>query len=103
MDAQKRLDDAGVPTRVVSIPSSTVFDRQDEGYREQVLGEGLVRVGVEAGVTTWWAQYGCVAALGVDTFGESAPGPDVFEHFGLTAEKLAALVKEHAPASGREA
>ena len=97
MDAQKLLDDAGVPTRVVSIPSSTVFDRQDEGYRKGVLGENLVRIGVEAGVTSWWAQYGCVAALGVDTFGESAPGPDVYEHFGLTGEKLAALVKEHAP------
>ena len=100
MDAQKLLDDAGVPTRVVSIPSSTVFDRQDEGYREGVLGENLVRIGVEAGVTSWWAQYGCVAALGVDTFGESAPGPDVYEHFGLTGEKLAALVREHAPKAG---
>ena len=100
MDAQKLLDDAGVPTRVVSIPSSTVFDRQDEGYRKGVLGENLVRIGVEAGVTSWWAQYGCVAALGVDTFGESAPGPDVYEHFGLTGEKLAALVREHAPKAG---
>ena len=103
MDAQKLLDDAGVPTRVVSIPSSTVFDRQDEGYRQRVLGEGLVRIGVEAGVTSWWSQYGCAAALGVDAFGESAPGPDVYEHFGLTAEKLAALVEEHAPKGGREA
>ena len=100
MDAQKLLDDAGVATRVVSIPSSTVFDRQDEGYRKGVLGEGLVRIGVEAGVTSWWAQYGCVAALGVDAFGESAPGPDVYEHFGLTGEKLAALVREHAPKAG---
>ena len=97
MDAQKLLDDAGVAVRVVSMPSSTVFDRQDEGYRKGVLGENLVRIGVEAGVTSWWAQYGCVAALGVDAFGESAPGPDVYEHFGLTAQKLAALVKEHAP------
>jgi transketolase len=58
-----------------------------------VLGAGLPRVGVEAGVSRWWRQYGCVAALGVDTFGESAPGPKVYAHFGLTAEALAGLVQ----------
>lgn len=55
----------------------------------------MPRIGVEAGVTRWWGQYGCVAALGVDTFGESAPGPKVYEHFGLTAERLAELVGQH--------
>ena len=72
MDAQKLLDARDVAVRVVSIPASTVFDRQDRNYREDVLGRGLVRVGVEAGVTRWWGQYGCSAALGVDSFGESA-------------------------------
>jgi transketolase len=93
MSAQALLDAAGLPVRVVSIPSSTLFDRQDHGYRAQVLGEGLPRIGVEAGVTRWWGQYGCVAALGVDSFGESAPAPAVFEHFGLTAQALAARVQ----------
>jgi transketolase len=78
---------------VVSLPSSTVFDRQDRAYRDVVLGRGLVRIGVEAGVTRWWGQYGCSAALGIDTFGESAPAPQVYEHFGLTAGKLADLVQ----------
>ena len=96
MDAQALLDERGVPTRVVSIPSTTVFDRQEASYREGVLGDGLVRVGVEAGVTKWWGQYGVAAAMGVDTFGESAPGPDVFEHFGLTASNLADLVERAA-------
>jgi transketolase len=50
-------------------------------------------VGVEAGVTRWWGQYGCRAALGIDQFGESAPAPDVFGHFGLTALRLADLVQ----------
>jgi transketolase len=57
-----------------------------------VLGRGLPRIGVEAGVTRWWGQYGCCAALGVDQFGESAPAAQVCAHFGLTAQALADLV-----------
>jgi transketolase len=90
--AQQLLDARGLAVRVVSLPSSTLFDRQEAAWREAVLGRGLPRIGVEAGVSRWWGQYGCVAALGIDTFGESAPGPQLFEHFGLTAERLAALV-----------
>ena len=96
MAAQQLLDARHIPVRVVSIPSTTVFDRQDRTWREAILGNGLPRIGVEAGVTRWWCQYGCVAALGVDTFGESAPGPKVYEHFGLTPERLAELVQQHA-------
>ena len=94
--AQQLLDARHVPVRVVSMPSTTVFDRQDGAWRETILGNGLPRIGVEAGVTRWWGQYGCVAALGVDTFGESAPGPKVYEHFGLMPERLADLVQQHA-------
>jgi transketolase len=93
MAAQALLDARGVPVRVVSIASSTVFDRQDSAYRDAVLGRALPRVGVEAGVTRWWGQYGCCAALGVDSYGESAPAAAVFEHFGLTAQNLADLVQ----------
>jgi transketolase len=96
LQAQQDLDSRGLPVRVVSVPSSTVFDRQEADWREHVLGFGLPRIGVEAGVTRWWGQYGCVAALGVDTFGESAPARDVFRHVGLTAEALVALVQQHA-------
>jgi transketolase len=95
MDAQRLLDARGIAARVVSIPSTTVFDRQDSAWQEAVLGAGLLRIGVEAGVSRWWRQYGCSAALGVDTFGESAPGPSVYAHFGLTAEALADLVQRH--------
>ncbi|MGC3987516.1 MAG: transketolase [Pseudorhodoferax sp.] len=100
MAAQALLDARGVPVRVVSLPSSSVFDRQPREWREAVLGRGLPRIGVEAGVTRWWGQYGCAAALGVDSFGESAPGPQVYAHFGLTAHKLAELVVAQA-APGR--
>ena len=93
MDAQKLLDGLNVAVRVVSVPSSTVFDRQERAYRDAVLGRGIPRIGVEAGVTRWWGQYGCSAALGVDTFGESAPAQQVYEYFGLSAAKLANLVQ----------
>ena len=93
MAAQQLLDARGIAVRVVSLPSSNVFDRQDRAYREFVLGRGLPRIGVEAGVTRWWGQYGCAATLGIDTFGESAPAPQVYEHFGLTAARLADLVQ----------
>ena len=95
MAAQQLLDARGIAARVVSLPSSTVFDRQDPAYRDAVLGRGPVRIGVEAGVTRWWGQYGCVAALGVDRFGESAPAARLAEHFGLTAAALADLVQTH--------
>jgi transketolase len=108
MAAQQLLDAQGVPVRVVSLPSTSVFDRQPREWREAVLGRGLPRIGVEAGVTRWWGQYGCAVALGVDSFGESAPGPQVYEYFGLTAQRLAELTaseagREHAEATFGEA
>jgi transketolase len=92
MQAQALLDARGVSVRVVSMPSSTVFDRQDRAYRDEVLGKSIPRIGVEAGVTRWWGQYGCRAALGLDQFGESAPAPKLYEYFGITAEKLSEMV-----------
>ena len=58
-----------------------------------MLGIGLPRIGIEAGVTRWWGQYGCCAALGVDSFGESAPAAQLYAHFDLTAEALAKRVR----------
>jgi transketolase len=101
MAAQQLLDASHLPVRVVSIPSSTVFDRQDRAWRDDVLGRGLPRIGVEAGVTRWWGQYGCSSALGVDSFGESAPAAQVFAHFGLSAEALAELVQSECDAARR--
>ncbi|MBT9492686.1 MAG: transketolase [Paucibacter sp.] len=94
MAAQRLLDGQGIAVRVVSLPSSTVFDRQERAYREAVLGpRSLPRIGVEAGSTRGWGHYGCVAALGLDRFGESAPAGELFELFGFSADKLAALVR----------
>jgi transketolase len=93
--AQKLLAQEGVPARVVSMPSTTAFDRQDAAYRESVLARGLPRVAVEAGVTDYWRKYVGLegAVVGIDRFGESAPGGELFKHFGFTPEKVAAAVK----------
>jgi transketolase len=80
--------------RVVSVPSSTVFDRQGVDYKSAVLPPGLPRVAVEAGVTDGWWKYGCAAVLGIDRFGESAPAGDLFRQFHLTADNLAAIVRK---------
>ncbi|MFI4939899.1 MAG: transketolase [Burkholderiales bacterium] len=85
----------GIPVRVVSMPSTDVFDRQDAAYKAAVLPKGLPRVAVEAGVTDFWYKYVGLegAVVGVDTFGESAPAGVLFKHFGLTAENVEAAVK----------
>ena len=93
--AQKLLAQDGVPVRVVSMPSTTMFDRQDAAYRDSVLGHGLPRVAVEAGISSFWRQYVGLegAVIGIDRFGESAPGGELFRHFGFTPENIAAAVK----------
>jgi transketolase len=84
-----------IPVRVVSMPSTTTFDRQDPAYRARVLPHALPAVAVEAGVSAFWHKYvgreGAV--VGIDRFGESAPAGELFRHFGLTAERVAEAVK----------
>ena len=93
--AQRQLAAAGVPVRVVSMPSTSVFDRQDQAYRAAVLPEDLPRVAVEAGVTDLWRKYVGLdgAVVGLDSFGESAPAADLYRHFRITAESVADAVK----------
>jgi transketolase len=95
IEAQKVLAGQDIPVRVVSMPSTTVFDRQDPAYKTGVLPDGLPRVAIEAGVTDFWWKYvrASGAVLGVDRFGESAPAPAVYKHFGLTVDNLVATVK----------
>ena len=93
--AQKLLADAGIAVRVVSMPSSNVFDREDATYRESVLPKGIKRVAVEAGVTDYWRKYVGLegAVVGLDRFGESAPAGELFTFFGITADAVAEAVK----------
>jgi transketolase len=93
LQARDALADAGIAVRVVSMPSTTTFDRQDRAWKESVLPEGLPRVAVEAGVTDFWWKYGCAAVVGIDTFGESAPAGVLFKHFGFTAQNVADTVR----------
>jgi transketolase len=93
--AADELAKQGVPVRVVSMPSTDVFDRQDAAYKAGVLPKGLPRVAVEAGVTAFWYKYVGLegAVVGIDTFGESAPAGVLFKHFGFTTERVVAAVK----------
>lgn len=96
MAAQQQLAEAGIAVRVVSMPSTNVFDRQDADYRASVLPKGLPRVAVEAGVTDGWRKYVGLEGevIGLDRFGESAPAGELFKYFGITAEAVAAAVKK---------
>ncbi|MES2017283.1 MAG: transketolase [Pseudomonadota bacterium] len=93
--AAAALGAEGVAVRVVSMPSTDVFDRQDAAYKASVLTRGVPRVAIEAGVTDFWYKYVGLegAVVGIDTFGESAPAPVLFKHFGFTVENVVAKAK----------
>jgi transketolase len=99
MGAREALAKEGIAVRVVSMPCTSRFDRQDAGYRTTVLPPGVPRVAVEAGVTDFWRKYvGSVddrsaAVVGIDRFGESAPAGALFKHFGFTPEHVATAIK----------
>ena len=93
IEAQKLLAAQKIAVRVVSMPSTTTFDREDARYKRLVLPDGLPRIAVEMGVTDFWWKYGCAAVVGIDTFGESAPAPVLFQHFGFTPENVADTVR----------
>jgi len=93
--AQQLLAQAGIAVRLVSMPSTSVFDRQDAAYRNSVLPAQLPKIAVEAGVSDYWRKYVGLegAVIGMDRFGESAPAGDLFKHFGFTAENIAKAVR----------
>ncbi|MBB3827168.1 transketolase [Xanthomonas arboricola] len=96
VEAKKTLDAAGLKTRVVSMPSTDVFDRQDAAYRESVLPKAVrKRVAVEAGVTGFWRKYVGLDGdvIGIDTFGASAPADQLYAYFKITAEHVVNAVK----------
>ncbi len=97
VDAAARLNSQGRRVRVVSMPSTDVFDTQDVAYKESVLPPLVTaRVAVEAGVTPTWVRYVGLqgAVVGIDSFGESAPAEVVFEHFGFTVDNVVATVEK---------
>ncbi len=93
LKAQELLAAQKIAVRVVSMPSTTTFDKQSVAYKSSVLPAGLPRVAVEMGVTEGWWKYGCAAVVGIDSYGESAPAPVLFKHFGFTPENVADTVR----------
>jgi transketolase len=97
MSAAKSLAADGIKARVVSMPSTDVFDEQDADYRELVLPSAVTaRVAIEAGVTaSWWRHVGTAGqVIGLDRFGESAPADELFEHFGFSTSNVVAVAKD---------
>ncbi len=92
--AQELLATMKIAVRVVSMPSTTTFDKQKSAYKSEVLPEGIPRIAVEMGVTDGWWKYGCAAVVGIDSYGESAPAPVLFKHFGFTPENVADTVRK---------
>ena len=94
LKAQALLASKKIAVRVVSMPSNTTFDKQSEAYKNAVLPAGTPRIAVEMGVSDGWWKYGCAAVVGIDTYGESAPAPALFKHFGFTPENVAETVEK---------
>jgi transketolase len=93
LKAQQLLAERGLAVRVVSMPSTTAFDRQSVDYQRSVLPDRVPRIAVEMGVSAGWWKYGCAAVVGIDTYGESAPAPVLFQHFGFTPQNVADTVQ----------
>jgi len=95
LGARQKLAAEGIPVRVVSMPCTSAFDGQPPMYRDGVLVPTLPKVAIEAGVSDYWRKYVGLdgAVLGIDRYGESAPGPKLFEYFGLTVDNAVRAVK----------
>jgi len=95
LEAQKTLGQEGIAARVVSMPCTSVFDRQDLSYRDSVLPRGMKRVAIEAGVSDFWRKYVGLegGVVGIDRFGESAPAGELFKYFGFTVPHIVELAK----------
>jgi Transketolase len=97
LHAAEALAAKGKKVRVVSMPSTSVFDQQDAAYKESVLPLSvLARVAVETAHVDYWYKYVGLdgRVVGMTSFGESAPGPVLMEHFGFTVDNIVATVEE---------
>jgi transketolase len=96
VEAHKALAEQGISARVVSIPCMDLFLEQDENYIRSVIGKDLPKIAVEAGIRQGWDGFiGREGGfIGMDSFGASAPGGDLFNHFGITTEAVIAKAKE---------
>jgi len=96
IDGAKLLADAGIAARVVSMPSTKIFDEQTAEYKDSILLPGVPKLAIEAGATIGWWKYlagGKGAVIGMERFGASAPGPVVLKELGFTADNVVAHAK----------
>jgi transketolase len=94
LHAQAELAKLKIAVRVVSMPSTNVFDRQAMAYKKAVLPAGVPRIAIEAGVTDGWWKYGCAAVIGLDRYGESAPAGELFKLFHFTPGNVVDTVRQ---------
>jgi transketolase len=97
LEAQESLEKEDIAARVVSMPSWELFEKQDTGYKEKVFPETVKkRIAIEAGATLGWYKYITDegAIIGIDKFGESAPGDELMKEFGFTAENVVKHAKQ---------
>ena len=100
VDVAAALEEQGIGTDVVSMPSTDRFDETDDAYREDILPDvsnrDILRVSIEAGITKGWERYTGLHGLriGLDRFGASAPAPDLYQYFGLTTEAIVPKILE---------
>jgi transketolase len=99
IQAKEMLDKKGINTRVVSVPSMELFERQTDEYKASVLGKEPIRIAVEAGLRQGWDRYIGIEGhfVGMTGFGASAPAETLFETFGITADAIGKLVLERRP------
>ena len=95
MQAAEALAQKNIAVRVVSMPSTDVFDKQDAAYRDSVLPSGLPRVAIEAAASDYWRKYVGLDGdvVGMTSFGESAPAGKLFSHFGFTVDNVVSRVE----------
>ncbi|WP_336055254.1 transketolase [Nitratireductor sp. CH_MIT9313-5] len=88
VEARNQLESRGVPTRVVSVPCFELFEAQSDEYKDMLLGANTVRIAIEAGISMGWERFigDDGVFIGMKGFGASAPAPELYKHFGITAE-----------------
>ena len=97
LDAQKRLKEENIDTKVVSMPCHELFDKQDENYKEKILEtNSCSRIIIEAGSMKGWAKYigNNGATIGLEEFGKSAPYKEIYNHFDLTSDKIVEMARK---------
>ena len=96
LEAQKKLKNINIESKVVSMPCQELFDLQSDEYKNKILDEDCLKITIEAGSTSCWGKYlnNNSKSIGIDSFGASAPYKEVYEHFNLTSDKIALLAQE---------